>query len=65
MKWVTMADPQTFSDAIRIALQEESLQENYGFKAKQVQVVEAAGNNHLNEVIGLLGKLLKTWILKR
>ena len=55
-----MADPKTFSDAIRIALQEESLQENDGFKAKQVQAVEAAGNNHLNEVIGLSGKLLKT-----
>ena len=57
MRRVTMADPKTFSDAIRIALREESFETNYA--PERVNAVEPQKNDQMTKVIGLLGKLLK------
>ena len=57
MRRVTMADPKSFSDAIRIALREESLEANYA--PEKVNAVDTQKNDQMTEVIGLLGKLLK------
>ena len=54
---VTMADPKTFSEAIRIALREESFETNYA--PERMNAVEPQKNDQMTEVIGLLGKLLK------
>ena len=58
MGCVTMADTKTFSDAIRIALREESFETNYA--PERVNAVEPQKNDQMTEVIGLLGKLLKS-----
>ena len=57
MRRVTMADPKTFNVAIRVALREESLGENFATPQK-VNVVQE-NTNQISEIIGLLGKLLK------
>ena len=57
MHRVTMADPKTFSDAIRIALREESFTEHH--TPGSVNAVQPQ-NEQMAEVIGLLNKLLKT-----
>ena len=57
MHRVTMADPKTFSDAIRIALREESFAEHH--TPGSVNAVQPQ-NEQMAEVIGLLNKLLKT-----
>lgn len=57
MNRVTMADPKTFSDAIRIALREESLEDS-----QAINVVNHGNDqqrDQMTEIIGLLGKLLK------
>eukprot|EP00794_Sanderia_malayensis_P014869 gene14869-16415_t len=57
MNRVTMADPKTFSDAIRIALREESREDS-----KAINVVNHENDqqrDQMTEIIGLLGKLLK------
>ena len=62
MNRVTMADPKTFSDAIRIALREESLAEHHipgNIHAVQPQNQQQLQNEQMVEVIGLLNKLLK------
>jgi len=56
MRRVTMADPKTFSDAIRVALREESLEES--FAPQRVSSVEPQ-NDQMTQVIGLLTKLLE------
>ena len=56
MRRVTMADPKTFNDTIRVALREESLEESYAAPQKVYVVQE---NEKMTEIIGLLGKLLK------
>ena len=58
MRRVTMADPKTFNDAIRVALREESLDMTCGLE--QVHAVEGSHqNSQMTEVIGLLTKLLQ------
>ena len=60
---VMMADPKTFSDAIHIALQEESLVEHHtsgNLHAVEPQNEQQSQNSQMVEVIGLLNKLLKT-----
>ena len=56
MRRVTMADPKTFSDAIRVALREESLEESLA--PQRVSSVEPQ-NDQMTQVIGLLTKLLE------
>ena len=56
MRRVTMADPKTFSDAIRVALRDESLEEK--FAPQRVSAVEPQ-NEQMTQVIGLLTKLLE------
>ena len=56
MRRVTMADPKTFSDAIRVALREESLEES--FAPQRISSVEPQ-NDQMTQVIGLLTKLLE------
>ena len=51
MRRVTMADPKTFSDAIRVALREKSLEEH--FALQRVSAVEPQ-NEQMKQVIGLL-----------
>ena len=55
MRRVTIVDPKTFNDAIRIALREESFEENL---AAPQRIVAIDQGEKINEVIGLLGKLL-------
>ena len=58
MRRVTMADPKTFNDAIRVALREESLEITCG--PEQVHAVQSSQqNSQMTEVIGLLTKLLQ------
>ena len=56
MRRVTTANPKTFSYAIRVALREESLEEN--FAPQRVSAVEPQ-NEQMTQVIGLLTKLLE------
>ncbi len=58
MRRVTMADPTTFNDAIRVALREESLEESFGRKINAVEA-EPQKEDQMTQVIGLLGKLLQ------
>ena len=51
-----MADPKTFSGAIRVALREESLDESF---APQCMSAVESQNNQMMKVIGLLTKLLE------
>lgn len=52
-----MADPKAFNDAIRVALREESLEENSATPRKVNMIQEDA--IQLTETIRMLGKLLK------
>ncbi len=56
MRRVTMADPKTFSDAIRIALREEAL-ESSSSSYNGVNAVEKR-EDQMTDLIGMLGKLL-------
>ena len=63
MNRVTMADPKTSSDAIHIALREESVVEHHttgSLHAVQPQNEQQSQNSQMVEAIGLLNKLLKT-----
>ena len=63
MNRVTMVDPKTFSDAIRIAVREESLVEHHtsgNLHAVEPQNEQQSQNSQMVEVIGLLSKLSKT-----
>ena len=63
MRRVTMADPKTFSDAIRIALREANNETNYA--PERANAVEPQKSDQMTEVIGLLGKLLKNDVGER
>ena len=63
MRRVTMADPKTFSDAIRIALREANNETNYA--PERANAVEPQKSDQMTEVIGLLGKLLKNNVGER
>ena len=56
MRRVTMADPKIFSDGIRVALTEDSLEES--FAPQRASSVEPQ-NDQMTQVIGLLMKLLE------
>ena len=55
---VTTADPMTFNNMIHVALQEESLEENFGRKINAAEA-ELQREDQMRQVIGLLGKLLQ------